>query len=100
MPYWSNPRGISPMSDDKTRLEHDSLGAVPVPEGRLWGAQTQRSLQHFRISDEKMPGSLIFALTRIKKAAALVNVELGELEPRKGDAIAAAADEVLAGRHD
>lgn len=88
------------MTREPMRTEHDSLGAVPVPETRLWGAQTQRSLEHFRISVEKMPLSVIFALATIKKAAAVVNVELGVVEPRIGAAIAAAADEVLAGKHD
>jgi fumarate hydratase, class II len=71
-----------------------------VPENRLWGAQTERSLEHFRISGEKIPMSLIRALVEIKKAAALVNSELGELDARIGTAIAAAADEVLEGKHD
>jgi fumarate hydratase, class II len=88
------------MSDEGKRIERDSMGAVEVPDGRLWGAQTQRSLEHFRISDEKMPMSLVRALARIKNAAALVNVDLGEIDPRIGAAIALAADEVLAGKHD
>ncbi|HPC84746.1 MAG TPA: class II fumarate hydratase [Thermoanaerobaculaceae bacterium] len=83
-----------------TRIETDSLGAVDVPAERLWGAQTQRSLRYFRIGEERMPRPLICALALQKKAAALANVALGELEPRLGDAIVAAADEVLDGRWD
>ena len=83
-----------------TRIEHDSFGDIAVPAQRLWGAQTQRSLEFFRISSERMPPELIAALARVKRCAALVNQELGELDARKAGAIAAAADEVLAGRHD
>ncbi|HKY37001.1 MAG TPA: class II fumarate hydratase [Polyangiaceae bacterium] len=84
----------------KTRTEHDSFGPIEVPAERLWGAQTERSLKHFRISDEKLPRELLLALVLVKKAAALVNAELGELEGAKARAIAQAADEVLAGKHD
>src|SRR5690242_19576082 len=82
-----------------TRTEHDSFGPIEVPAERLWGAQTQRSLQHFRISTEKMPRELVWALVLVKKAAAQVNAELGQLPAPKSDAIARAADEVLAGGH-
>jgi fumarate hydratase class II len=82
------------------RIERDTLGAVEVPAHRLWGAQTQRSLEHFKISGERMPRALLHALATVKKAAALVNLDLGALDARKGAAIAAAADEVLAGKHD
>jgi fumarate hydratase class II len=71
-----------------------------VPAARLWGAQTQRSLTNFKISGERMPRALIHALALVKKAAALVNLDLGNLDARKGQAIIAAADEVLAGKHD
>jgi fumarate hydratase class II len=83
-----------------TRIEHDSLGPVEVPAERLWGAQTQRSLENFRISGERVPPALIRALVLVKKAAALVNMDLGVLDTRKGEAVVAAADEVLAGSHD
>ncbi len=83
-----------------TRLERDSMGEVAVPATRYWGAQTQRSLENFRIGGERMPTPLIRALALEKKAAALTNVALGELEPRLGDAIVAAADEVIAGQRD
>jgi fumarate hydratase class II len=81
-------------------MEKDSFGEIAVPADRLWGAQTQRSLKNFKISTEKMPRELIRALVLVKKATALVNVELKLLDERKGKAIVAAADEVLAGKHD
>ncbi|MDD5330832.1 MAG: class II fumarate hydratase [Sulfuricella sp.] len=83
-----------------TRMEHDSFGAIGVPADRLWGAQTQRSLEHFRISSERMPVELIHALAATKRAAALVNRDLGLLPPATAEAIVQAADEILAGRHD
>ncbi|HEY0664075.1 MAG TPA: lyase family protein, partial [Thiobacillaceae bacterium] len=82
-----------------TRIESDSFGPIEVPADRLWGAQTQRSLQFFAISDEHMPASLIDALVEVKRAAALANRELAGLDARKAQAIVDAADEVLAGRH-
>jgi fumarate hydratase class II len=87
-------------SSPKTRIERDSFGPIEVPADRLWGAQTQRSLQNFAISTEKMSLELIRALAIVKKAAALVNMELHELDPRIGGAIVAAADEVVKGLHD
>jgi fumarate hydratase class II len=84
----------------RVRVEKDTFGPIEVPADRLWGAQTQRSLTHFRISRERMPPGLVLALALVKKACALVNMELGVLEEAKGRAIVAAADEVLAGRHD
>ncbi len=82
-----------------TRQERDSFGPIDVPAERLWGAQTQRSLQHFHISTEKMPDEIIVALAQIKRAAALVNLALGLMKEDKATAIAQAADEVLAGKH-
>ncbi len=87
------------MSSD-VRIERDTFGEIEVPAARLWGAQTQRSLEHFRISNERMPVELIHALALVKRACARVNRELGALEPAKADAIIAAADEVLDGVHD
>jgi fumarate hydratase class II len=84
----------------KTRTEHDSFGPIEVPAERLWGAQTARSLVHFRISHETMPRELLLALVLVKKAAALVNAELGALPLEKARAIAQAADEVLDGQHE
>ena len=85
---------------DSTHLEHDSFGAIAVPNHALWGAQTQRSLLHFDISSERMPRELLMALAQVKRCAAVVNCELGGLDAAKAQAIVAAADEVLAGRHD
>ena len=82
-----------------TRIEHDSLGAIEVPEERLWGAQTQRSLAHFHISCEKMPTEVMHALAQVKAVCANVNFELGLLCESKAHAIAAAANEVLSGMH-
>jgi len=82
-----------------TRIEHDSFGPVEVPAERLWGAQTQRSLEHFRISNERIPAELIRALVRVKRAAATVNCEFDVLDTAIAEAIVAACDEVLAGRH-
>ncbi|QTF08370.1 class II fumarate hydratase [Brenneria izadpanahii] len=81
-----------------TRSEKDSMGPIDVPADRLWGAQTQRSLEHFRISEEKMPRALIYALAQTKRAAASVNMDLKLLPENKGNAIVQAADEVLAGK--
>ena len=83
-----------------TRIERDTFGDIEVPADHLWGAQTQRSLEHFRISGERMPPALIRALALVKRACATVNRELGQVDGAKADAIIAAADEVLAGRHD
>ncbi|OVZ57651.1 fumarate hydratase, class II [Pigmentiphaga sp. NML080357] len=81
-----------------SRVEKDTFGPIDVPAEHLWGAQTQRSLQFFSISNEKMPEPLIVALAQVKRAAARVNAELGLLEPRLAKAIESAADEVIAGR--
>src|SRR6188768_2935126 len=88
------------MTAKSTRTELDTFGPIEVPDDRLWGAQTQRSLQNFDISGERMPAQLLRALAIVKKAAALVNMDLGSLEARLGNAIVAAADEVIAGKHD
>jgi fumarate hydratase, class II len=89
------------MAKDKpTRIERDTMGEVAVPAARYWGAQTQRSLENFRIGGERMPMPLIRALALEKKAAALANVAMGELDAKLGEAIVAAADEVIAGKHD
>ena len=80
------------------RIEKDTFGPIEVPEARLWGAQTQRSLEHFRISGERMPAEIIQALAWIKRACATVNQSLGEITAEKAQAISQAADEVLAGK--
>ena len=83
-----------------TRTENDSFGPIEVPAERLWGAQTQRALEHFEISTERMPEELIVALAAVKRACAVVNRTLGLLPEDKAAAIETAADEVLSGRHD
>ncbi len=83
-----------------SRTEKDSFGPIEVPADRLWGAQTERSRRFFRISDERMPLAVVYALVQVKKAAAGVNADLGLLAKPKAEAIQRAADEVLAGRHD
>jgi len=83
-----------------TRTEKDSFGPIEVPSDRLWGAQTERSLRFFRISGERMPLAVIYALALVKQAAAAVNFDLGLLDKAKSEAIRRAAAEVLAGRHD
>src|SRR5258706_10482492 len=88
------------MTGPIVRSEKDTLGPIEVPAEKLWGAQTQRSLINFKISGERMPLALLHALATVKKAAALVNLDLGTLDPKKGRAIIEAADEVLAGKHD
>ncbi|MGA2082225.1 MAG: class II fumarate hydratase [Holophaga sp.] len=82
------------------RTEHDSMGEVQVPAQAYWGAQTQRSLEHFAIGGERLPSALIRALGLVKQACARVNVELGTLDPVPGDFIQRAAAEVAAGRLD
>ncbi len=80
------------------RVEHDTMGEVRVPAGRLWGAQTQRSLQNFPIGEETMPREIIRAFACLKKACALANYDAGRLDGEKRDAITAACDEILSGR--
>ena len=82
------------------RKEKDSLGSVEVPIDRLWGAQTQRSLTHFAIGEDRMPMAMVRALVMVKRAAALANAELGEVLPEIAQAIVCAADEVLSGAWD
>jgi fumarate hydratase class II len=87
------------MSGDKRmRVETDTFGPIEVPADRYWGAQTQRSLQNFRIGTEIMPAPLVSALGLVKRAAARVNREQGRLEPRLAEAIARAAQEVVDGK--
>ena len=85
------------MAADRTEI--DSFGSINVPAERLWGAQTQRSLQFFNISTEQMPGELIRALVLVKRSAARVNGALNLLPKPLALAIEQAADEVLAGQH-
>lgn len=90
----------SPHHDTKTRIETDSMGEIDVASDRYWGAQTQRSLLHFNIGDDRMPRELIRALGLLKKAAALVNEELGKLDSEKSALIVRACDEVIQGTLD
>ncbi|MDD9330782.1 MAG: lyase family protein, partial [Bartonella sp.] len=84
----------------ETRQETDSFGTISVRQDRYWGAQTERSLHNFNIGTEKQPLAIISALSLIKKAAALVNMDKGKLPQNIGKAIIAAADEILAGDFD
>ncbi len=82
-----------------TRTEHDAFGPIDVPASKLWGAQTQRSLQNFDISGELMPREIIRALVQIKRSSSIVNHALGLQNDAITQAIVAASDEVLAGQH-
>ena len=84
----------------QTRTETDSMGPIEVPADRYWGAQTQRSLIHFDIGYDVMPREMIRAFGILKKAAALVNQDLGKLPPDKAKVIVQACDEVIAGKLD
>ncbi len=91
---------MSAPNADAKRTETDSMGPIDVPAARYWGAQTQRSLIHFAVGDDRMPLGVIHALALVKKAAALVNRDLGKLSAEKSDLIVRAADEVIDGRLD
>src|SRR6202040_3038354 len=82
------------------RHETDSMGGIDVPANRYWGAQTQRSLVHFSIGDDRMPKAVYHAYGYVKKAAALVNAAGGRLEKWRAEAIVRAADEAIAGQLD
>ena len=82
------------------RVERDTMGEINVPKTAKWGAQTQRSLENFKIGEEKMPRDVIYAFAILKKGAALANAELGVLEQEKADVIAEVADEIVSGQHD
>ncbi|MDR5737824.1 MULTISPECIES: class II fumarate hydratase [unclassified Caballeronia] len=81
------------------RMEKDTFGEIAVPNAKLWGAQTQRSLQNFKISSEKQSPELITALAIVKRAAAEVNADLKVLDAKKAQAIMQAADEIIDGKH-
>ncbi|MFW5784041.1 MAG: lyase family protein, partial [Spirochaetota bacterium] len=87
------------MSQD-TRVERDSMGEVSIPGWAYWGAQTQRAVENFSVSEHRIPPAMIRALALVKKHAAVANGELGTVEQRLADAVVRAADEVLAGRWD
>ncbi|PEJ59113.1 fumarate hydratase, class II [Bacillus sp. AFS002410] len=82
------------------RIEKDSIGEIKVPVDKLWGAQTQRSFENFKIGSEKMPIQLIYSLALIKKSAAIVNKKLDKLDHEKADAIIVAVDEIVTGKYD
>jgi len=84
----------------KYRIEHDTMGEIKVPADHHWGAQTQRSLENFRIGQEKMPLRLIYAFAHLKKACAEANTMFGKLDQSIKDRIGRACDEILAGSHD
>jgi fumarate hydratase, class II len=84
----------------KTRVETDSMGPIEVPADHYWGAQTERSLHHFSIGGDRMPLEVVRAFGILKKAAALANRELGQLDSKIADLIVRAADEVIAGKLD
>src|SRR5215469_5798352 len=82
------------------RHERDSLGDVEVPADRYWGAQTQRSLEHFNIGNDRMPAEVYHAYGYVKKAAAIVNTRAGRLPGWKGELIQRVCDEVISGALD
>ena len=90
---------VTAMIITESRVETDSLGQVNVPADRLWGAQTQRSLEHFSIGDDLMPREMITAYAVLKKAAASVNHRAGRLTGEQATLIAQGCDEILAGQH-
>lgn len=86
-------------SQKQFRTESDTFGEIKVPSNRYWGAQTQRSLQNFKIGQNKMPLALIRAMATVKKCAALVNKKYKKLDAKIADTICKAADEIIAGKH-
>src|ERR1700722_14443209 len=82
-----------------TRIETDSMGKVEVPPDRLWGAQTQRSLEHFSIGHDLMPREMITAYAILKRCAAATNSKGGRLDTRTSALITQVCDEILAGQH-
>lgn len=82
------------------RIEKDTMGEIPVPKDAYWAAQTQRSIENFKIGEETMPYEITRAFSYLKKSVALVNKDLGKLDTKKADAIAKAADEMLEGKLD
>ncbi|HBU88875.1 MAG TPA: class II fumarate hydratase, partial [Acinetobacter sp.] len=84
----------------QTRIEHDTMGEIEVPNEALWGAQTQRSLQNFKIGQERLPRAMIRAMGLVKKAAAITNAELEQLPQDLSQYIVVAAEEVIDGKWD
>src|SRR5687767_1440193 len=83
-----------------TRTERDTMGAIEVPTDKLWGAQTQRSLENFTIGGHRFPRQVIRALGIVKKGCAQANLELKKLDDKRAESIMKAADEVIAGKLD
>lgn len=92
-----SPKAAESSAPSSIRVETDSFGEINVPADRYWGAQTQRSIQNFRIGEERMPKPLVRALGVQKKAAAQANMDLGILDAKIGQAIVQAADEIIDG---
>lgn len=85
----------------KHRLENDTMGVVQIPQGKYWGAQTQRSLNNFKIGvSGSMPKEIVHSYAQVKKAAAIVNAELGVLSEEKSTLIAKVCNEIIAGKLD
>ncbi|MFC7406514.1 class II fumarate hydratase [Georgenia alba] len=99
-PSHSRPGGASVTEETDFRIEHDTMGEVRVPRDALYSAQTQRAVENFPISGRGLSAHHIAALGQVKRAAAIANAELGVLEQDVADAIVAAAEEVIAGKHD
>ena len=83
-----------------TRIEHDTMGEIAVPEEHYWGAQTQRSFENFKIGGERQPKEIIAAFAYLKSACAQANADVGKLSHEQADAISAVCDEILAGKWD
>jgi len=98
--YEAMSHAPDPTPTPDSRIESDSMGKIPVPKNRYYGAQTARSLIHFDIGDDRMPREVIHAFGILKKACALVNQDLGKLKTEQADLIVRAADEVAAGKLD
>ena len=102
--FWSTRRPVmtaaTPVSKVEMRTETDTFGPIQVPADKYWGAQAQRSLGNFKIGWEKQPKSIVRALGIVKRAAAEANMALGRLDPKVGEAIVAAAQEVIDGKLD
>src|SRR5687768_14973851 len=87
-----------PNAMSATRIEKDTMGEIAVPADRYWGAQTQRSLENFRIGGHRFSPAVVHAFGLVKKAAAHVNQHLGKLDAQRADVISRAASEVAAGK--
>ncbi len=85
---------------DNYRIEKDSIGEVKVPKDKYWGAQTQRSLQNFKIGQDRIPLEVVYAFATLKKAAALTNAQLGVLDSKKAEFICNVCEEILQNKHD